>query len=488
MNKGLYFVSLVLLIFVSVNANAYRIVVQVEGMPDQTFRLGYHSGPDVFMVDTARSDAQGVAVFEADKTLDHGVYFALLPSSAYVDFLVDEDQNFTIRTEAYHLIDSMTQEGSFQNEAFISFQKRMAEFNRRAKQLQVEKRFYERSNQDSLKNAAEGKIKTISGERRTYYDSLLSAFNGVLLGDIVRALIPVKAPPEIRSLQSSDPAQYTEWMNRHFFDNINFAEPGLFNTPDYIVHQKLQQYCRYFLDSRADSVDQVKQDVDRLINKSSASEKAHRYVLSFLLDYYDNPDAIGMEWVLVYLYDEWFAKNKFSWASQQFTDMLKTRAEQLRYTLVGKKAHHFRLPDRDNSFHENIAPDATYTILWFWDAACDVCIGHSKKLVEVYPQLQEKNAEVISVYTGSKRNAWQYASYKYDFPWIDLWNPHNGFELDTYYGLHKIPRLYVLDADGTILAKDISPDKLVRTLEYFETKNPALKQEFLFNSPKMKHE
>ncbi|MFO7790893.1 MAG: thioredoxin-like domain-containing protein [Bacteroidales bacterium] len=487
MNKFILFSAIMVFFSFTLPAQAYRIEVQIFDLNEQVLRLGKHSGPDNFIVDSAYTDAEGVAVFEKDKKLEHGVYFIVLPSSAYFDILIGEDQDFYVSTWQYHILDSLKQEGSFQNQAFFEFQKTMAEFNNRGRQLRVEKKFHERKNDtESLENVKKQQSQ-LEEDRKHYYDSISSMFEGVLLGDIVKALVPVKAPPEIKAKQGMYPEEYFNWYKQHFFDNVNFSEPGVFNTPEYIFHRKLQQYCRYFLNRDPQNKEEIKNDIDGLLKKASASEAGHRYVISTLVDLYDNPEVIGMDWVLVYLYDEYFSKNKVPWAADSLVSVIENKVEQRRHNLTGKKAAHFRLPDEDNSYHKPVVPGAEFTILWFWDTDCDICIKRSKQLHEVYDDLKKKNAEVIAVYYDNNHKDWQYHIDQHGFDWINLWNPHDEFDLYKNYGLHKTPRMFILDENGIIKAKDINPDRLLKTLEYFDTLDPSLKQEFQFNSPKIQN-
>lgn len=466
-------------------AEAYRIEVQIQDLPEQELRLGRHSGPDAFIVDTAVTDKTGLAVFEGPGKLDHGVYFIVFPSAANFDILIDEDQAFFVSTWQFHILDSLKQEGSFQNQAFIEFQKRMAAFNKRGHQLQVEKKFHERQNDKQALDQVKKRLVSLSDERKHYYDSISSLFEGVLLGDIIKALIPVTAPPDVKAMQGMYPEKYFNWYEGHFFDHINFAEPGVFNTPEYIFHQKMQQYCRYFINRDPQNKEDVQNMIDNLLSKASASETAYRYVMGFLVDFYNTPGVIGADWILVYLYDAYFNKNKVPWASGEIMALLETRVDQRRNNLVGMEADHFSLPDADGNDYQPIIQGEDYTILWFWDDECDVCIQRSKQLHDVYSALKNKNAEVVAVFLGDKRENWLSLVEKHDFNWINVWNPDEEYHLDKNYGLHKTPRMFVLDANGIIRAKDIQPDKVEKTIDYFNTKNPALMQEFQFNPPKM---
>ncbi len=488
MNKRLL-VSLFVFFFAFIQtAEAYLIKVQIYDLPEQVLRLGKHSGPDVFIVDTAVTDTNGVAVFSDNEKLEHGVYFVVFPSAAYFDVIIDENQEFFVSTWQFHILDSLRQEGSFQNQAFIDFQKRMATFNKRGNQLRVEKKFHEQRNDKQALEQTKQQLASLSGERKHFYDSIASMFDGVLLGDIVKALIPVTAPPDVKAMQGMYPEKYFNWYEDHFFDNVNFSEPGVFNTPEYIFHQKLRQYCQYFINRDPQNKEDVQNMIDNLLSDASASETAYRYVIGFLVDYYNDPGAIGTEWILVYLYDEYFNNNKVPWASDEIMAMLESRVEQRRNNLVGIEAAHFNLPDPDGNEHQTTIPGKDFTILWFWDDECEVCINRSKQLLDVYPGLKKKNAEIIAIFLGDKRENWLNLIEKHDFDWINVWNTGNEYQLEKNYGLHKTPRMFILDKNGTIRAKDIEPGKVAKTLDYFNTKNPALMQEFQFNSPKMQEQ
>lgn len=59
-------ILLVFLSFLCLNfafAQSYKINVNVPDLPKQMLRLGYHSGPDIFIVDSAMTNNVGEAIF-----------------------------------------------------------------------------------------------------------------------------------------------------------------------------------------------------------------------------------------------------------------------------------------------------------------------------------------------------------------------------------------------------------------------------------------
>lgn len=477
-----YFVPLILLLFSFQDAYPYNIQCKIKGLPDKVIKLGKYSGPDLILIDSVITDSKGYAEFKENKKLEHGVYFILLHSSSRFDILIGEDQNFKITTHKFHVLDSLSVKGSYQNKAFIKFQRKMAEFNLRGRQLEVEKKFYSRSNKDSLK-AVKKRLKQLSSERLQFYDSIYGFFNGVLLGDLAKALIPVKPPEKIQSLKTLKPEKYYNWVKYHFFDNINFNEEGVFNSPEYIFHRKLKQYCRYFIDNNASKERQVKSDLRNLIDKAAANKTAHKYVLSFLIENYSDPEVVGTGFIYVFLADNYFSDKKVPWAVDSLVRRINYIADQKRNNLVGRKAYQFKLPNIKGDYINPLDTIKKYKILWFWAPSCSACEELTKQLHEEYEKLRKNNINIAAIYYGDKKSKWMNYIKYHDFQWTNIWNPHGDSGIEKNYGLYKTPRLYIINNKKKIVAKDIHPSKILKYVEFLKTGDQQLKRHFIFNPP-----
>ncbi|GHT81110.1 hypothetical protein FACS189467_4590 [Bacteroidia bacterium] len=76
-----------------------EINVQIKGLRDTDLYLGYRFENKHYVADTARVDSKGKAVFK-NKTARHkGIYFVVLPNRQSFDFLMTDNQKFSVTTD-----------------------------------------------------------------------------------------------------------------------------------------------------------------------------------------------------------------------------------------------------------------------------------------------------------------------------------------------------------------------------------------------------
>ncbi|MEA1873292.1 MAG: redoxin domain-containing protein [Bacteroidota bacterium] len=483
MNKSIFIGILLILSLNTLQAQSYHLSFDIPDLPNQLLRLGHHSGPDIFLVDSAQTDAQGKAIMLGEKPLEHGIYFIVMPSGAHFDFLIGNKQQLSISTRQYKVLDSLKISGDIQNQAFVNFQQRMADFSKASKQLEIEKRFYQNTH-DSIASI-NVKLKAIDMQRKALFDSLSMMFDSSVLGDVIQAMNPHPVPANIQALRNEKPDKWFNYISRHFFDHVNFSEPAVFNAPAHVFHNQFKKYCQYFLNARADSIHLVYEEIDLLLNKASASKTAHRYVLSYLMDIYENPAVVGMDAVFVYIARNYFEAGKIPWANAQIVQEIKRRADLLEQNLVGKTSVDLSFPDAVGEMHSLHEGKARYTLLWFFETDCLICTEKTKELVKIADDFKVMNVDVISVNIDQKSQAWKNYIEKYQLPFLNLWNRNENPDLLTAYGVYKTPRLYILNPEKTIVAKDIQPKQLLDYIEYLDENSPRLRNRFLFNSPVM---
>ena len=117
-----------------------------------------------------------------------------------------------------------------------------------------------------------------------------------------------------------------------------------------------------------------------------------------------------------------------------------------------------------------------YTVLFFNLISCSDCAAWKQQLREMRSLLRRKGARVVSVYVGPDPDEWAEslrASRRGNASaggfcscwWKDLRTIWPDSDLYQKYDVSTAPRLYLLDASGNILAKDITPETLKKLLE-----------------------
>jgi peroxiredoxin/uncharacterized phage-associated protein len=101
-----------------------------------------------------------------------------------------------------------------------------------------------------------------------------------------------------------------------------------------------------------------------------------------------------------------------------------------------------------------------YLFIDFWFSHCTPCISQFEKLKELYNKtLPEKLTMIgISVDTKTNKNAWLQAINKYQLPWQQYWDMDGkeAYKLN----INSYPTNFLLDSNGKIISKNITPEQV----------------------------
>src|SRR5438045_1642080 len=89
----------ILLVLVLVSSAAfaqpgYKLDFKIKGLKDTTAYLGYYSGEQTFVRDTAKVNSNGVFSFEDSKSLAQGMFMVVLNTTPVLQFIIGADQRF----------------------------------------------------------------------------------------------------------------------------------------------------------------------------------------------------------------------------------------------------------------------------------------------------------------------------------------------------------------------------------------------------------
>ena len=129
------------------------------------------------------------------------------------------------------------------------------------------------------------------------------------------------------------------------------------------------------------------------------------------------------------------------------------------------------LPDQNGQEQSLYGLKSKYKILVFWDSECEVCIEKVSHIQADYNELKTMGAEVFAVYTEAEYDQWKQYIADNELNWINVSDPEGVGTYDYDYGTYKTPRLYLLDENNIILAKDFDSAKIVEIINKHEKKN-----------------
>ena len=134
---------------------------------------------------------------------------------------------------------------------------------------------------------------------------------------------------------------------------------------------------------------------------------------------------------------------------------------------IGRSVPDFTLPDligTDRSLRD-ILDDNKYVFVDFWASWCSPCIESIPALKDVYDSHKRHGLEIVSVSVDEDKESWVERSDELELPWINL-GELKGFkgEVASSYGVTFIPKGYLVDGEGVIVQKNLTPEQLAEFL------------------------
>ena len=134
-------------------------------------------------------------------------------------------------------------------------------------------------------------------------------------------------------------------------------------------------------------------------------------------------------------------------------------------TMVGKQMPDFRFINYANgkamSLKECLA-GKKYLLLDFWASWCKPCRKEIPNILKLYKKYHTEGFEVVSISADTSEAAWKKALDEEKLPWYNDRDGQQG--ICTLYKVQYYPTIYLIDADGKVVAKDIRGEELAAKL------------------------
>lgn len=210
----------------------------------------------------------------------------------------------------------------------------------------------------------------------------------------------------------------------------------------------------------------VKQLRDKMIGVMPFNEDNFQKKSTFLQDYIKkHPNSFIAFWMIVSDY-------RYVGYKKSFADNLRLFGNKVKNSAVYKAMMASIKTDlslsEDRNFPRLILKDIDvaskygqkYTLIDFWFSYCKPCIDDMPKYKQIYERHKAKGFEYIGISTDRTQDIsnWKKVIAKNGLVWQNLLD-ENGV-IAKEYNINKFPTTFLVDPEGKILKKDITPEEL----------------------------
>ena len=443
------------------NDTGYAINVKVKGINDTVMYLAYHYGDKIYVEDTFEVNKKGVCVFEGDEKLKGGIYLAVIPGKGYFEFLLDEDQHFSMETDTNNYVKNMKVKGSDDNEMFNEYQRYTIDLQ--AKMKKISERMQLTEVEDSL-SVLEKKMDNHGKELNVFRQKMKKKYKGTFLAKIIQTMEEPEVPEfSAATGYNGDTANFKyHYFKEHFWDNIDFSDNRLARTP--LIYHKIKQYLEKLTLRHPDS---IIVSADQILDKATADKDIFKFALTYITYQYETSKIMGMDKVFVHLAKNYYLNGKADWMKEKQLKKVKERVMRLENNLIGNVAPDLKLLDKDHKQVSLYDKAGDMTILFFWDYTCGHCKKSMPDYLDVYKKYKEQGLSFFAVCTKIEKQKWLDYIEENKLDWINVYDPYDKSKFRLLYDIHSTPTVYLLDKNKQIVAKRVGAKQLDEIIERF---------------------
>lgn len=454
------FVTMYVLSGPAFSQNGYKIEVAVSGFSGNEAYLAYYYGDKQYIKDTAAAQ-NGSFVFSGEEMLDGGIYLIVLPpKNSYFEVIIDKDQKFKLVTDTVDYVKNMKVLGSEENEYFYKDIQFLAGKRVRANEINTSLKVAGISAEETKKlndelSAIDGEVKTF---RKKFMQEHPSLFYVKVLESMEEPVIP--EAPKDENGKTLDSLFAYKYYRAHYFDHIDLKDDRMLRTP--ILHNKVEQYMERLVPKHPDSINIA---LDYVIDRSRGSEDVFQYLVVNQLNKYAGSKIMGMDGVYVHLVEKYYMAGEAWWADEETVKKMEERALALSPNLVGRPAPNFRVQDSNGNYRDLYGIEAEFTLLYFWDYDCGHCKKITPRLAEAYKRYKDHDVALFAVSINGDVEVWKKKIQEYGLQeGINVQDHYRRSGFDKMYDIRSTPRLFILDENKKIIAKQISVSQMEEIL------------------------
>jgi thiol-disulfide isomerase/thioredoxin len=449
----------------------HTITLEIEGLSHDTVYLANYYGEKMFYADTAVTDGRGKAVFEGRPYEKCGKFAAVIPGPKFFEFLAVEE-DIHIKTKAAQPSAFIEVIESEENRLFYDYLSFLQ--GKRTEAGPFEQILADTTagteDQEAARTALIDMGKLVEAEQRRivaeHSDMLFAKYLSMVLDPEV---------PEFPQIANADEMRYRMYRDM-YWKRVDFQDPRLVHDGSF--NRILDTYLNQVIPQ---SPDTVLAEVIKLVERSRGNDEMFKYILHFATFNAESSPIMCMDKVFVELVNRYYKAGDATWLNADQLAKITDRAGELEPTVCGKRVPDIILPGLDQT---------TWHRLYDLDSKC-TC-GHCKKelpkIQALYEEWKDRGLSIFAIGNDFEPEPWQTFVEKQD---LDEWvhvsdNPAinnqdsatvliargittlQSLNFRTTFDVFATPKLFLLDRDKAVIAKQIGAEQLGEILTKLE--------------------
>lgn len=459
--------------------DGYKIQLKFNNLSDSVIYLAHYFGkplPTIYKTDSGKLDKSGNVILKSNKYITGGLYILMLSDrKSYFELILNNGDNLVINvTDIKQLPNGgITIKNSPENEVFLKYEAYVKNLGEEHQKLQDELSKAKNSiDSTAIKEKITEKMKAMLAFRA----NLIKEYPDMLLSKIFLGLELPKVPEGKYYLPDGkeDKDYAYRYYKAHYWDNFDFKDNRLINTP--IYDSRLSEYFNKLVLPDPDSV--IKES-NWILTKTRGSQDLFNYTLSFLATFAQESKVMGMDRAYVYLFDNYYEKGDASWLSAELLEKHREHANSLRPNLIGKLGYDITMQDTSGNQVTISKIPAKYKLVVSYDPTCGHCRKEIPELDSTYKadKLKDRGVVIIGICSEDLVKQWKEFIKEHKLKdWIHLYDPERKSNYKSMYNARVNPTLFLLDAKGIIVGKSIDHTNITSLIDMLDRKEADMKK------------
>jgi peroxiredoxin len=443
-----------------------HVEIQLSGAGNDMAKLLGVFGNQNFLVDSAKSNGNGLFVFDADTLLPKGFYYVMLGSdNSYFQLLLGDDQEFTLTANKGNYIPSMKVEGDLDNELLYKNLQFEAEFNQRLQPVNDQLAKYTEGTPEYAKHKAEQdklieeRKAHVASYAKDHPDSFFTQFK-------ISGQNPELTFPKLPSGELDQVTQVYRYR-KAFFTGVDFDADWTLRTPVYA--NKLRKYIRELTPQNADSLIKY---ADVLIEQTKNNKELFKFTVNWIALEYKTPKTMGTEALYVHMIDKYWTQELAWWSNPEEIKGLRGEISLMKPSLIGKIGQDISGIDENGNVVTLYGLKDPIKVVYIYSYECEHCQKETPDMVQVYNEWKNQGVGVFALCTDKEQGPWLDFIRQNNMNFTNCFDPERKSRYERKYHIDITPELYVLDKNNKIIASNLSPNQLPEFLQSEREKNP----------------